>query len=65
MIQNDGRERKPLPVFCRIPGIATTKQYICEDIRMDSDDLREMNTDILTKYADNGKKANSIRTLIR
>lgn len=48
-----------------LTSLADAERYICEDIRIDSDDLLEMNTGILGEYAAVGKKANSIRTLIK
>ena len=39
--------------------------YINEDIRMDMEDLVNMDVSILERYAQTGKKANSIETLIK
>ena len=39
--------------------------YINEDIRMDMEDLVNMDVSILERYAQSGKKANSIETLIK
>lgn len=39
--------------------------YINEDIRMDMEDLVNMDVSILERYAQAGKKANSIETLIK
>ena len=39
--------------------------YLEEDIRMDLNDFRQMNPAILDAYAKVGKKADSIRTLLK
>ncbi len=39
--------------------------YLEEDIRMDIEDLRKMDVSIFKRYADVGKKANSIETIIK
>ncbi len=39
--------------------------YLHDDMRMDMEAVHSMNTDILETYAAVGKKANSIRTLIK
>lgn len=41
------------------------ERYLEEDIRMELDDFRQMDTRILEAYAAVGKKAESIRTLIK
>ena len=39
--------------------------YIEEDIRMDIDDFRKMDAGIFEEYVSVGKKADSIRTLLK
>lgn len=39
--------------------------YLEEDIRMDLEDFKQMNTDIFTEYMKVGKKADSIQTLLK
>lgn len=39
--------------------------YLAEDIRMDIDDFMQMNTDIFEEYIKVGKKAESIKTLLK
>ena len=41
------------------------ESYIEEDIRMNLDDLRNMDISIFERYTQVGKKANSIKTLIK
>ncbi|RHJ86472.1 hypothetical protein [Parabacteroides sp. AM08-6] len=39
--------------------------YLTEDIRMEWEDFKQMNTEILEEYIEVGKKADSIRTLLK
>lgn len=39
--------------------------YLEEDIRMDLEDFKQMNAEIFEKYMKIGKKAESIRTLLK
>lgn len=39
--------------------------YLAEDIRMEIEDFKQMNTSIFEKYIEIGKKAESIKTLLR
>ncbi len=50
-------------VNLRYPKDATL--YLEEDIRMELNDFKQMNPVILDEYAKVGKKANSIRTLLK
>ena len=39
--------------------------YLAEDIRMEIEDFKQMNTSIFEKYIEIGKKAESIKTLLK
>lgn len=45
--------------------IKEAEEYLADDLRLDMDALFEMNTDILRAYAQVGKKAQSINTVIK
>ena len=41
------------------------ERFLVEDLRMDMDDLRNMDVSVFEQYAEVGKKATSIQTIIR
>lgn len=46
--------------------VKDAERYICEDIRMDLDDFKQLNVGVFDEYiAAGGKKSNSIRTIIK
>lgn len=45
--------------------LSDVERYLEEDIRMELEDFRNMDVSIFERYAQVGKKANSIETLIK